>query len=147
MQSNYRLSLFVLTILITLLWVTSCATLQANTNSNCTNHTVEDTAENLANCLPLNTSIEQVEAQLRQWQRIDDGKYWGSVTFADILPDGNDELIITYHDNMQDVIWNPQGMFAILQQQGTRWNVVYESPQPTETVNIPESLPAIRNME
>ena len=106
----------------------------------CENQTIENTAEDLANCLPQNPSIEQVEAQLREWQRIDDGEYWGDVLFADILPGGDKELIITYHNNLQDVIWNPQGMFAVLQHQADGWQIVFESPIPTETTNIGESL-------
>lgn len=90
-----------------------------------------ETAQAVARCLgPQATAAEALQL-LSHWQRAAEA-YWGSVTAADILPGGGDELILTYHADLPNVIWHPQGQLAILQAQADGWQVAFESPTPTD---------------
>lgn len=90
-----------------------------------------ETAQAVARCLGPQATAEEALQLLRRWQRAAES-YWGGVTAADILPGGGDELILTYHADLPNVIWHPQGQLAILQAQAGGWRVVFESPVPTD---------------
>jgi len=102
--------------------------------------TIGRTAEAVAVCLGPEGTAEQAAELLRGWGRMDDG-YWGGVASADLLPGEGAELVLSYHADLPNVIWNPQGKLAILQSAADGWKVVFESPDPTEdTGNGADSL-------
>lgn len=93
--------------------------------------TSAETAQAVVRCLGPQATAEEALQLLRRWQRAADS-YWGSATAADILPGGGAELILTYHADLPNVFWHPQGQLAILQAQADGWRVVFESPAPTD---------------
>jgi hypothetical protein len=84
----------------------------------------EDTAAWLATCLRASAQAEDVERILTAQGRI--GPDWGGVSRADVLPGGGQELIVRYHADLKNVIWNPQGKLIVLQQGAHGWRVAYD---------------------
>jgi hypothetical protein len=84
----------------------------------------------MAICLSPNASSQEAAELLLLWQRADN-LHWGGAVTADLLPGSDAELILTYHADLKNVTWNPQGKIAILQAKPNGWKVVFESPDPT----------------
>jgi hypothetical protein len=95
------------------------------------------TAQTVAACLPPGAAAEEATVYLRQWGRVAD-KYWGETAVAHILPDGRPALILTYHADLTEVIWNQQGKLAILGPTAGGWEVVFESPDPEPLAELPD---------
>ncbi|MCA9930000.1 MAG: FG-GAP repeat protein [Anaerolineales bacterium] len=91
---------------------------------------IDETAQAVADCLPANASPQEAAELLLRWQQIDN-KHWGGVTVTNLLPGDKAELILTYHADMPEVIWNPQGKIAVLRSDANIWRVVFESPAPS----------------
>jgi hypothetical protein len=85
----------------------------------------------MAACLPPHASSQEAAELLLSWQRADN-HHWGGAASADLLPGNDAELILTYHADVRDAMWNPRGKIAILQAQPNGWQVVFESPDPTD---------------
>ncbi|MFW6182563.1 MAG: hypothetical protein ACOC8X_02110, partial [Chloroflexota bacterium] len=79
----------------------------------------------LLSCLDADASAVEVEGLLRDWGRID--AEWGGVTAADLLPATGDELVISYHPDLQNAMWNPQGTLVVLQSQGSAWEAAFDT--------------------
>ncbi|MFW5942712.1 MAG: hypothetical protein ACOCXI_13005, partial [Chloroflexota bacterium] len=79
----------------------------------------------LLSCLDADASAVEVEGLLRDWGRID--AEWGGVTAADLLPATGDELVISYHTDLQNAMWNPQGTLVVLQRQGSAWEAAFDT--------------------
>lgn len=125
------LNLYICSLVI--LVAVACARLSAAGRFSCQNDTapaIGETAAAMAACLPANASAEEAEQRLRRWQQATKS-HWGGAQAVDILPGGGDELILTYHANLAEVIWNPQGKIAVLQNTAEGWRVPFESPDPT----------------
>lgn len=85
----------------------------------------EETAATLAACLAEEASAAEVEAILRGWERVD--SEWGGVSQADIAPGGEEEFILRYHADLEQVSWSPQGKLVILGRNGRKWRVIYDA--------------------
>ena len=92
---------------------------------------IGETAQAMAVCLPPHASSQEAAELLLSWQRADN-HHWGGAASADLLPSNDAELILTYHADIRNVMWNPRGKIAILQAQPNGWQVVFESPDPTD---------------
>ncbi|MFW6070422.1 MAG: hypothetical protein ACOC9X_05175, partial [bacterium] len=79
----------------------------------------------LLSCLDADASAVEVEGLLRGWARID--AEWGGVAAADLLPATGDELVISYHTDLQNAMWNPQGTLVVLQRQGSAWEAAFDT--------------------
>jgi len=90
---------------------------------------IDETASALGACLAADTSPDEAALLLERWGRIDPGE-WGGVAFYNVLPSMGDELLITYHADLSQVIWNPAGKMALLQLDSGGWSVIFESPSP-----------------
>jgi hypothetical protein len=129
----YSPSFMVLTLSAALLLV-ACG--QTAVSSHCSPETpppFSETAEALAACLPPEATVDDAVYYLRQWQRVGDrhwGGTWGDALAAPILPGGDMALVLTYHADLTEVTWNPQGKIAILGQTADSWQLLFESPDP-----------------
>jgi hypothetical protein len=85
---------------------------------------LERTASALAACLPTGASPRDAERLLSAWTRIQPG--WGGAGLTDVLPGAGPELIIRYHADLDQAIWNPQGRLAVLQRSGAGWQVAWD---------------------
>lgn len=84
-----------------------------------------DTASALAACLAPEATPADAERLLRAWARI--GGEWGGVTQADVLSAPGQELLLRFHADLSQVIWNPQGQFVVLAHDGAAWRVVFDA--------------------
>jgi hypothetical protein len=98
-----------------------------------------ETAQVLAACLPPEATADEAATAavdyLRRWQRLGDrhwGGTWGDALAAPILPGGNMALVLTYHADLTEVTWNPQGKIAILGQTADSWQLLFESLDPAQ---------------
>jgi hypothetical protein len=83
-----------------------------------------DTAERMAECLPEEPSLEDVQSRLVEWE------YDGEVIEADLLPTSpTAELVLSYRANPQPP-YDPQGKLAVLERTESGWQVAFESPDP-----------------
>ena len=84
-----------------------------------------DTASVLAACLAPEATPIDAERLLRAWARV--GAEWGGVTQADVLPAPGQELLVRFHADLSQVIWNPQGQFVVLAHAENRWRPMFDA--------------------
>ena len=85
----------------------------------------EHTADWLTTCLPARASPGDIERTLSAWGRIGTG--WGGVSQADVLPGGEQEMIVRYHADLANAAWNPQGKLLVLQREARYWRLVFDA--------------------
>lgn len=83
----------------------------------------EETIDRLTSCLDADASVEAIEVTLRSWNRVDDE--WGRVSQADVVPGGEQEIIISYYPE-RIALNTPQGKFAVLKRDRGQWLVLYD---------------------
>lgn len=82
-------------------------------------------------CLDGDVAVAEVEGLLQRWQVLDDE--WGNVTAVDLLLGGGEELVVSYHPNLEEVIWNPQGRLLVLRWEEGAWEVAFDTATLTPT--------------